>query len=196
MNKILGILLVSLILFLAGCTSNPSADSSQTEVVVASAIATESHSQPTSTQPPIPTPTDVPANPTNEPTATQLPMAAPVVISSLEDLVGTWHKTTPSTYGGEIYRQFREDGSYRVAGSVAELDSKPRVIGKYGFEEQVLTLEDVSGDPPWDECVKSRQVARYEVQKLESGYIRFVKLEDECDGRSMILPQGVYELVQ
>jgi len=196
MNKILGILLVSAILLLAGCAPNPAADSSPTEVVEAAAIATESHAQPTTTQPPIPTQTDVPATSTSEPTATQFPTAAPVVISSLEDLAGTWHKTTPSTYGGEIYRQFREDGSYRVAGSIAELESNPRVIGNYRFEDHLLTLEDVSGDPPWDDCVASRQVGKYEVQRLENGYIRFVKVEDECEGRSMILPQGVYELVQ
>jgi hypothetical protein len=59
----------------------------------------------------------------------------PVPISTAQDLVGIWHQTPTNSFLGELYVQYKEDGTSRSAiGTPDRLESDPLVEGEYWFE--------------------------------------------------------------
>ena len=98
---------------------------------------------PTATPAPLPptaTPTLVP------PTATPMPLpptATPeivqVIASKVEDLVGVWGVVF---VGEPAYMQFKADGTYRLASTVASLGHSPLFSGTIWFTEAGLNVKD------------------------------------------------------
>ena len=135
--------------------------------------------------------------PSAPPTATPVPTPTPMPVpESAEGLIGIWHQTPPNPHVGEIYLQFKEDGTYRVAtGAADRLENHQKVEGEFWFEGKQLFVKDIAGDPPWDECIRPKQIiGKYEVQVLANGNLKLVKIEDECSGRVEVL-QARYERV-
>jgi hypothetical protein len=125
------------------------------------------------------------------PTATPVPTPTSVTIpESAEGLIGIWRGTPPVPHVGQFYWQFKEDGTYRVAtGAADRLENDPKVEGEFWFEGKQLFIKDIAGDPPWDVCIRPKQIiGKYEVQMLANGNLKLVKIEDECSGRANDLP--------
>ena len=105
----------------------------------------------------------------------------PVLATSVRQLVGTWH-TRHHTI------QFNRDGSY----SADELGPQPcgtcGVSGNVWFEDDLFMVKDRQAGQScfWGE------VGSYEVTVLARGYIVFEALEDECEGRRIILERSVW----
>jgi hypothetical protein len=119
----------------------------------------------------------------------------PVPISTAEELVGIWHQTPTNSFLGDLYFQYKEDGTSRSAtGTPDRLESEPLVEGEYWFEEGQLCGKDTAAEPPWDECVEPGTIGKYEAWMYSTGNIRFVRIDDECEGRAMVMP-GEYEPV-
>ena len=124
------------------------------------------------------------------PTATPVPTPTSVPTpESAEDLIGIWHQTPRNPHVGEVYLQFKEDGTYRVATGWADrLENDPNVEGEFWFEGKQLFVKDIAGSPPWDECIRKQIIGKYKVQVLANGNLKLVKIEDECSGRVQVLP--------
>jgi hypothetical protein len=52
----------------------------------------------------------------------------------------------------------------------------------------------VSSEPEW--ACGGEHVGQYKVQVLDSGEIKFVKVEDECNGRAAMLRTDKYKKVE
>ena len=117
-------------------------------------------------------------------------------ITSAEELAGVWHRTTRTGFGGEVYREYTADGTYRMGNSVEELDVRPRVEGKFWFEGDQIVVQDTVGIPGYDICVEGKKTGRYDLEVLENGPIRFILVEDECDQRAGMLGAGEMERVE
>jgi hypothetical protein len=97
-----------------------------------------------------------------------------VVVTSAEQVLGTWHVRTH-------YLRFDEDGTFRKAVGQSALESTPYLIEDYRFEGGVMLVTHVArpcASGPGD------AVGRYEVRILESGDLQIVLLEDPSGGRS------------
>ena len=179
MKNTVGVLVCIAALLLAGC-AQPAAMPAPTETP-----------RPTATAAPTAAP---------EPTAAARPTATPgpVVVgtvTSAEELAGVWHRTTRTGMGMDVYRQYTEDGIYRMGTSPEELEAQPRVEGKFWFEGVKIVVQDTSGIPGFDICVEGEKTGKYEVELLENGHIRFVAIEDECRDRIRMLGSGEMETV-
>jgi hypothetical protein len=97
--------------------------------------------------------------------------------------------------GMDVYRQYTEDGIYRMGTSPEELETRPRVEGRFWFEDDKIVVQDTSGIPGFDICVEGDKTGKYEVELLENGHIRFVAVEDECRDRVQMLGSGEMEPV-
>jgi hypothetical protein len=104
----------------------------------------------------------------------------------MADLNGIWQPIPPAN----VWREYREDGTFRMAETQDGLEA-PLVTGEYWFEGSVVHFKEVSGEPEW--ACGAEDIGQYEVQILESGEIRYVMVEDECDGRAATLPNGKYK---
>jgi hypothetical protein len=120
---------------------------------------------------------------------------APSTITSAKELAGVWHRTTLTDFGSEVYRQYTEDGIYRMGNSLEELESEPRVEGRFWFEGGQILIQDTSGLSSFDGCVQGQETGPYDVELLETGHIRFVPIEDECTERRTLLGSGEMERV-
>jgi predicted small lipoprotein YifL len=120
----------------------------------------------------------------------------PAAITSAEELAGVWHRTTLTDFGAEVYRQYTEDGIYRMGNSLAELEAQPRVEGRFWFEGGQIVVQDTAGTPSYDMCVGGEKTGRYDLEVLENGHIRFVLIEDECTARGEMLGSGEMERVE
>ena len=121
---------------------------------------------------------------------------APAVITSAEELAGVWHRTTRTDFEGEVYRQYTEDGVYRMGSSLEELEERPRVEGRFWFEGDQIVVQDAFGIPGYDMCVKGEKTGKYDVELLENDHIRFVLIEDACAERGGMLGSGEMERVK
>jgi lysophospholipase L1-like esterase len=122
---------------------------------------------------------------------------APInLVTNAEALSGVWHRTTPDSFGAEVYRQYRADGTYRMGRSPEELEAQPRVEGEFWFEGDQIVMRDVTALPSYDLCVQAGQVGCYTVQRLANGHIRFVEVEDACRDRARMLGTGEMERVR
>jgi hypothetical protein len=120
----------------------------------------------------------------------------PATINSAEELAGVWHRTTRTGFGGEVYRQYTEDGIYRMGGSLEELEARPRVEGRFWFEGGQIVVQDTAGIPGYNTCVEGEKTGRYDLEVLENGHIRFVLAEDECPERAGMVGAGEMERVE
>ena len=121
---------------------------------------------------------------------------SPATINSAVELAGVWHRTTRTGFGGEVYRQYTEDGSYRMGSSLEELEAQPRVEGRFWFEDAQIVVQDTAGLPAYDICVEGGKTGRYDLEMLENGHIRFVLVEDECADRARLVGAGEMERVE
>jgi len=138
------------------------------------------------TKPPEPTSTEV--APTLTPTPkpqTATPTQAFTQATSAEEIVGTW-------FAGNYFIRFDNDGTFRQAHALDNLESQPYAISSYQFEgtKMVITEISVSGVPS---CGK--KIGSYEIRLLESGNIRIVAIKDQCPPRAGDVA-GEYEPVQ
>ena len=115
---------------------------------------------------------------------------SPELITDMSGLNGIWQPIPPAI----AWREYRDDGTFRIAGTRDNLEKAPFVTGEYWFEGSVLYFKEVSAEPEW-EC-GGEIIGQYEVQVLESGEMRFVKVEDKCSERAMVLPSGKYKKVE
>jgi hypothetical protein len=121
---------------------------------------------------------------------------SPATINSAEELVGVWHRTTRTGFGGEVYRQYTADGTYWMGSSLEELEAQPRVEGEFWFEGEQFVMREVAALPGYDACLQAGQVGRYTVERLANGHIRFVVVEDDCSDRVGWLGTGEMERVK
>lgn len=119
----------------------------------------------------------------------------PADITSAEELAGVWHRTTRTDFGGEVYRQYTEDGIYRMGASLEELETGPRVEGKFWFEGDQIVIQDTFGLAGYDICLEGQETGKYDLEVLENGHLRFLLIEDECDERAVLLEAGEMERV-
>ena len=120
----------------------------------------------------------------------------PAAITSAEELAGVWYRTTRSEFGGEMYRRYTADGTYRMGSSLEELEAQPRVEGEFWFEGEQFVMREVAALPGYDACLQAGQVGRYTVERLANGHIRFVVVEDDCSDRAGWLGTGEMERVE
>jgi hypothetical protein len=112
-------------------------------------------------------------------TSTPQPTATPVEIiaSKVEDLVGVWK----SRFGGEVaYMQYRADGTFKLARTVADLESNPIVSGTFWFEGTVFNTFD-------DLCDEGTYEVRVQKQGDKPIRLVFKEIKDPCRERSMDL---------
>lgn len=101
---------------------------------------------------------------------------SPGPVESPEKLVGLWEQKEHAT-NREAYIQYFEDGTYWCAKERADLDEDTNCIGEYWFENGQYHDRELTGTCP------SNSVAIYDVQRLESGKIKFTPVEDICPPR-------------
>jgi hypothetical protein len=97
-----------------------------------------------------------------------------VVVTSAEQVLGTWHVRTH-------YLRFDEDGTYRKAVGQSALESAPYLIEDYRFENGEMLVTNVAR---MGVSTTGGAVGRYEVRLLEGGELQIVLLEDPSEGRS------------
>jgi len=181
LSVVTGLILV--LCLLSGCSSPATAvPATDTQTAVSAtdtptqtpATVTPSPVPPTDTPTPVPptdTPTPVPATPTltREPTAT--PDDNPVQVTSAEQIIGTWFWKT------RYFLRFDDDGTFRQAHSLKDLDKKAYAVMYYEFKgkEMIITEKGVAGVPP---CGKT--VGIYDLQLLSNGNLKFAEGEDDC----------------
>ncbi len=106
---------------------------------------------------------------------------------TVEEFTGTWFQSSSG-----VYSQFNEDGTFRVALSVADLEDDPADLGQFRLEGTLVTFT-TSDDSP--NC--AGQSGSYQVELTEEGHLRFVLEEDPCGLRaspSLGLPSGLLRL--
>ena len=109
------------------------------------------------------------------PTATSTPTQVYTLITSVEELAGTWQNAD------RFFFRFYTDGTYHQAHTVGDLESQPYAISKFWFEGTEMNVEDisVSGVPS---CQPN--IGVYEVRMLATGNIEFVSIMDKCTPRA------------
>lgn len=109
------------------------------------------------------------------------------LVTDTASLEGLWEPVPPA----KVWREYRQDGSFRAAESRDALTDAPSVIGMYWFEGSLLFFKEIAADPGWG-CGEEL-VGQYQVQRLESGEIKFVKFKDECSERVTTLSGAMYK---
>ncbi len=85
---------------------------------------------------------------------------------TVEDLTGIW-SLSPN------YLQFNEDGTYRFASTVADLENLPFDLGQFRLEGPLLTFTTSDESP-----VCAGQSGIYQVELTEEGHLQFALEED------------------
>jgi len=118
-----------------------------------------------------PTPTPTPPGPTATPAPT------PVLVTSAEQIAGTW----VGTAADKMYQRFNLDGTWHVAVSLENLNDKPDAELTFRFEGTQLLVTEISatGLPS---CAAKNAI--YQVQLLSNGNIKFVRVQDACAPRA------------
>ena len=105
----------------------------------------------------------------------------PALATNLADVVGIWH-TVVSPAPREHFLQFKGDGTYRIAHAPEELEHVPGHVGEFWIEGTQLFIKRTENFGPDAVCIG--QTGIYEVELLANGNLRFVEVEDECNGRN------------
>ena len=108
----------------------------------------------------------------------------------MSGLYGIWQPVSST----QTWREYREDGTFRVAGTRDSLEETPLVTGEYWYEENVLYFKEVSADPEW--ACGGEDIGQYEVQTLANGEIKFIKVKDGCLERASALSNATYKKVE
>ncbi|MGD0920043.1 MAG: hypothetical protein ABSB22_26700 [Thermodesulfobacteriota bacterium] len=112
---------------------------------------------------------------------------AQMLATSAEEIFGTW------VAGSSHYLRFDQDGTFRGANTLDQLNSLPYSINSYQFNGTKMVITEVWGAIPANTC--GEKIASYEIQLLESGNIRIVVIEDQCQRRAANIP-GEYKPVR
>ena len=89
---------------------------------------------------------------------------------TIEDFTWRWVQLSTG-----VYNQFNEDGTFRAALSVADLEQRPIDLGEFRLEGTLFTF--ASSDESRD-C--AGQSGTYQVELTEEGHLRFTLEEDPC----------------
>jgi hypothetical protein len=108
-----------------------------------------------------------------------------VVVTSAEQVLGTWHVRTH-------YLRFDEDGTFRKAVGQSALEGTPYMIEEFRFEDGVMLVTNVAY---MGVQRPGGAVGRYEVRLLAGGDLQIVVIEDPATGRSGDL-EWVYARVE
>lgn len=92
---------------------------------------------------------------------------------TVEDFTGTWFQQSAG-----VYTQFNEDGTFRAALSVANLEDDPIDLGQYRLEGTLVTFVASDESPTCPGLSGS-----YQVELIEEGRLQFVLEEDPCGKR-------------
>ena len=140
---------------------------------------TDTPAPPTDT--PVP-PTDTPLPPTDTPEPIDTPAPTPVLITSAEELYGTWKFVLKESGFNPIagtYALFDEDGTYYIGSAVGQaLISSPSIRREYWFKDGELYLRDTGGSF-YGEC-SPEIVGVYRVELRHDGKVEFVHRDDKC----------------
>ena len=93
---------------------------------------------------------------------------------TVEDFTGRWVQSSSA-----VWVQFNEDGTFRAALSVADLEQRPIDLGEFRLEGTLFTF--ASSDESRD-C--AGQSGTYQVELTEEGHLQFVLEEDPCGIRA------------
>lgn len=146
-----------------------------------------------SAMPTVISPTDTPAPPSPTATATPRPTAtlAPneFIASSVEDLVGIWkHFFAPS--GGEVYVQYRPDGTWAIAATLEKLISSPPdtlLEGTFEFDgAQFITVDDLCGTNK-----EGKYQIRITAEDGQPSRAALIIIEDACRERAGDMRKGL-----
>jgi hypothetical protein len=126
----------------------------------------------TSTNPP-PTPTTMP--PTRMPAATATAPGAYALLTDLGQITGTYQ------FSGLQFVRFDQDGTFRSAHALDDLEADPYQVSSCRLEEGRLVIQEisVSGVPT---C--GSRVGSYEVRLLDNGDLQVVLIKDGCTPRA------------
>lgn len=167
-------LLIGMVCLLAACTGLQT----NTPTTVPAVISTTAPPEPSPTfVPPTNTPVPPSATPTTTPTS-ERPAASPTIsftlATSAEEIIGTWYETN-------LYIRFDEDGTFRQANALGDLESRPYAICSFQFEGPKMVIKEISvmGVPSCGD-----KIGKYEVQKLANGNIKIMTISDGCRPRS------------
>jgi len=97
--------------------------------------------------------------------------------ATLEDLVGTWR-----TQEAPSFHQYHEDGTYRAAFFLEDLEDDDKVHARGTFTIEGGLFTQIEGDKDLD-C-KAGERGTYEIWIFENGKVRYFLIEDECDHRA------------
>ena len=185
--------LVMLVFFLVGCGTS---QATPTPLPEATTLAEPTQALPEPTEaPPEPTatqvePTATPIPPTTTPTArpltaTPTPTQMITLVTSVEEIVGTWRKEDT------LYIRIYEDGTLNKAWSLDKLDSHPYAVNKFWFEGSQMFMEEisVSGVPS---CGKMTGI--YEIRLFEDDNIQISTIKDQCSHR-VTFTRGIFQPV-
>ena len=118
-----------------------------------------------------------------EPTPTLTPDE--FIASKIEDIVGVWEQHFMS---GVAYIQYQEDGAWKLAYSVKDLETRPMMNGTFWFEGTVFTTKDNYGQ------------GAYEVRVTKEGgravHLGFSVIEDSLHDRIRDLSAGMTRIDQ
>lgn len=147
-----------------------------TLIVVSSTPATV----PTNTPESLPTATQAPPTDTPPPTAT---LVLTEMSASVEDVVGVW-ATRYAPLGGSVYIQYRADGTWVMAKTVAELKTAPAFSGTFKFEGTQFITDD-------SDCGKGTYDVRVKKAGNQPVELTFAWIDDPCRPRRSDLGRGM-----
>ena len=100
---------------------------------------------------------------------------------TVEDFTGTWFLSSAG-----LYVQFNEDGTFRAASSVADLEDEPFDLGQFRLEGTLFTFTTSDESP-----LCAGQSGSYQVELTEEGELQFALEEDPNCGPRASLTSGI-----
>ncbi len=111
----------------------------------------------------------------------------PDLITSFEDVAGTYLNTQPRIAAEYFALHILEDGTWHIAQNPFLVDELPEETYETRFEGTKVFLTETRGD-----CGDDTE-AIYEVGLLENGNLEFVPIEDTCGTRWRKMISGEFE---
>lgn len=107
----------------------------------------------------------------------------PRLAASVDDIAGTWHKTS-SVYAFMGYIQFKPDGTGRLGAAFDGVEVLAKVEGEYWFEGTQLLWKAASAEPNYEHCLQpGKETGKYNIEILPNGNLKFEMVEDGCPSR-------------
>jgi len=115
----------------------------------------------------------------------------PTASITTEDLVGVWKQPNH-----RYYMQFKQDGTYRVASAIENLEPQPRFFGRFQLEGTLLsfiTSDESRKGKSLNEC--PTQTGHYYLKLTEEGQLQLTLHEDPCFGRRLTITREPFSRV-